>query len=385
MKFSRILLAASIFLALSSVRAQIQPAGSARPVPPTQAAAPPAQAPAAPASPADTTPSQAPPSQSPAIPPPPDAGAPPSPSSTQAQEQSAIKVTTGLVHLVVTVADKKHNFITDLDRDDFKVIENGAPQDIRFFGSETDLPLRIGLLLDTSNSIRPRLEFEKDAAIDFLNRVIRRNQDKAFLMTFDNEPEVIQDFTDDLSKLDSAIRDQRAGGGTALNDAIFAASAKLSNAPLPAGPDPEIRRVIVVISDGNDNLSDHALSDALETAIRAETSVYTISTNTDWLSVDGASPKKYAKDDGDKVLQQFADESGGRAFFPYRADDLAESFTDIGTELRSQYFIAYSPANSAADGHYRKIDVETDRKGLVVRTRRGYYAVPSPTEPASHK
>jgi Ca-activated chloride channel homolog len=319
------------------------------------------------------------------VPPPPDAGAPQSPASSQAQQQAAIKVTTGLVHLVVTVADKKHNFITDLEQSDFRVIENGAPQDIRFFGRETDLPLRIGLLLDTSNSIRPRLEFEKDAAIDFLNRVIRRNKDQAFLMTFDNEPEVIQDFTESLAKLDDAIRDQRAGGGTALNDAIFAASAKLSNAPLPAGPDPEIRRVIVVISDGNDNLSDHALSDALETAIRAEASVYTISTNTDWLSVDGASPKKYAKDDGDKVLQQFADESGGRAFFPYRADDLAASFMDIGTELRSQYFIAYSPANTAADGRYRKIDVQTDQKGLVVRTRRGYYAVPSPSEPGSKK
>jgi Ca-activated chloride channel homolog len=352
MKFSRILLAGIVLLGVLSVRAQVQ----------QTAPDPSAQAPVGPA-PSATAPA--------------DVGAPPTQASPQTPNQPAIKVTTGLVHLVVTVADKKHNFITDLAREDFTVIENGAPQDIRFFGSETDLPLRIGLLLDTSNSIRPRLEFEKDAAIDFLNRVIRRNQDKAFLMTFDNEPEVIQDYTDDLARLTNAIRDQRAGGGTALNDAIYAASAKLSNAPLPAGLDPEIRRVIVVISDGNDNLSDHALSDALETAIRAEASVYTISTNTDWLSLDGASPKKYAKDDGDKVLQQFADESGGRAFFPYRADDLAESFTDIGTELRSQYFIAYSPANSAADGRYRKIDVETDRKGLIVRTRRGYYAMPS--------
>ena len=197
MKFSRILLATIVLLGVLSVRAQEQQTAPA--------------------------------------PPPPDASAPPAQASPQVP-QPAIKVTTGLVHLVVTVADKKHNFITDLAREDFTVIENGAPQDIRFFGSETDLPLRIGLLLDTSNSIRPRLEFEKDAAIDFLNRVIRRNQDKAFLMTFDNEPEVIQDYTDDLARLTSAIRDQRAGGGTALNDAIYAASAKLSNAPLPAGP-----------------------------------------------------------------------------------------------------------------------------------------------------
>jgi VWFA-related protein len=394
MKFSTFVFAASIFLFVPPLRAQIQPTlpGYSPAKPPASAPSenkpdsgsqqPPAQAPApnqapAPASPPDQTP---PPAQV-QVPPPPDQSA----AGPQPPEQSAIKVTTGLVHLVVTVADKKHNFITDLDRSDFTVIENGAPQDIRFFGSETDLPLRIGLLLDTSNSIRPRLEFEKDAAIDFLNRVIRRTQDKAFLMTFDNEPEVIQDYTDDLSHLTSAIRDQRAGGGTALNDAIYAASAKLSNAPLPAGPDPEIRRVIVVISDGDDNLSDHALSDALETAIRAEAAVYTISTNTDWLSLDDATPKKYAKDDGDKILQQFADESGGRAFFPYRADDLAESFTDIGTELRSQYFIAYSPSNAVADGQYRKIDVETDRKGLIVRTRKGYYAAPTGADPSGKK
>ena len=355
MKFPRLVIAA-VFFAISSAAAQ----------------QPPAQQPAAPVPPSQGTPAQ---------PASPGAGQSAIPGQAQSPDQPAIKVTTGLVHLVVTVADKKHNFITDLSRDEFKVIENGTPQDIRFFGSETDLPLRIGLLLDTSNSIRSRLEFEKDAAIDFLNRVIRRKQDQAFLMTFDNEPEVIQDYTDDLARLTAAIRGQRAGGGTALNDAIFAASAKLSNAPLPPGPDPEIRRVVVVISDGNDNLSDHALSEALETAIRSETSVYTISTNTDWLALDtGGAPEKYQKDDGDKILQQFADASGGRAFFPYRADDLAESFTDIGTELRSQYFIAYSPANPTADGRYRKIDVQTVRKGLIVRTRKGYYAVPSTPE-----
>ena len=352
MKSPRTLIAACAFFAISSAGAQAPPAQE-QPAPP------------------QSQPSQPTPSD---------------PGQSQTPNQPTIKVTTGLVHLVVTVADKKHNFITDLSRENFKVIENGLPQDIRFFGSETDLPLRIGLLLDTSNSIRPRLEFEKDAAIDFLNRVIRRNKDQAFLMTFDNEPEVIQDYTEDLAHLTAAIRDQRAGGGTALNDAIFAASAKLSHAPLPVGPDPEIRRVIVVISDGNDNLSDHAVSDALETAIRAETCVYTISTNTDWLSLDtGSAPQKYAKDDGDRILQQFADESGGRAFFPYRADDLAESFTDIGTELRSQYFIAYSPSNSTADGHFRKIDVQTDRKGLVVRTRKGYYAVPAAGDASAGK
>ncbi len=297
----------------------------------------------------------------------------------QAQQQTPIVSTTNLVHLIVTVTDKKHNFITDLDKTDFKVLENGAPQDIRFFGRETGLPLRIALLLDTSNSIRPRLDFEKDAATDFLTKVIRRDRDLAFLMTFDNEPEVIQDYTNDTDVMSEAIREQRAGGGTALNDAICLASEKLSHAPLPKGPDSDIRRVIVVISDGKDNLSDKALSDAIDASIRSEAAIFTVSTNTDWLAIDDANkPSKYNKDEGDRVMQQFADQTGGYAFFPYSTDDLAESFLDIGTELRSQYFIAYAPPPSTtATSQYRKIDVETDRKGLTVRTRKGYYAAPA--------
>jgi len=287
--------------------------------------------------------------------------------------------TTGLVHLVATVTDRRHNFVTDLEQSDFKILEDSTAQDIRFFGRETDLPLRIAVLLDTSNSIRPRLPFEQDAAIDFLNGVIRRNKDMAFLMTFDNEPEVIQDYTGDLALLTAAIRKQRAGGGTALNDAIYRASEKLMSPPLPKGPNPEIRRVLVVISDGEDTLSDHALSDAVESAIRAEAVIYAISTNTDWLSISGDKPHKMHVEGGDKVLQEFADQSGGRVFFPYKVEDLAQSFVDIGAELRSQYFIAYSPKNPMADGKYRKIEVQTDRKGLAVRTRKGYYSVTPPS------
>ena len=295
------------------------------------------------------------------------------------QVRAPIVSTTGLVHLVATVMDRHRNFITDLDQGDFKILEDGAPQEIRYFGRDTDLPLRIGILLDTSNSIRPRLEFEKDAAMDFLQHVIRRNQDQAFLMTFDNEPEVIQDYTGDLALLTDAIRKQRAGGGTALNDAISLAAEKLINPPLPK-VNPEVRRVLVVISDGDDNLSDHALSESVEAAIRAEAAIYCISTNTDWLAIDGDKPRKMHVEGGDKVLEEFADQSGGRVFYPYKVDDLAQSFVDIGTELRSQYFIAYSPTNVQSTGQYHKIEVQTDRKGLNVRTRKGYYAT-TPTSP----
>ena len=302
------------------------------------------------------------------------------PSAAAQAQQPPIVSTTGLVHLVVTVMDRHRGFITDLDKSDFKVLENGVPQDIRFFGRETDLPLRIALLLDTSNSIRPRLEFEKDAAIDFLSKVIRRNRDLAFLMTFDNEPEIIQDYTGDVGVLMGAIREQRAGGGTALNDAICLASERLSHAPPPKAPESDVRRVIVVISDGQDNLSDRALSDAIDASIRSEVAVFAVSTNTDWLAIGNpGKPNKYHVEAGDKVLQQFADQTGGNAFFPYRVDDLAQSFLDIGEELRSQYFIAYAPSNPPPIGQYRKIDVQTDRKGLTVRTRKGYYGVAPPS------
>lgn len=286
------------------------------------------------------------------------------------------------MHLVVTVTDRQHNFITDLQRSDFTVVEDGVTQQIRFFGAETNLPLRIGLLLDTSNSIRARLQFEKDAAMDFLDRVVQRGQDMAFVMTFDNEPEVAQDFTDDLALLTSAIRGQRAGGGTALDDAVFLASEKLAKAPPPRGPDPGMRRVIVVISDGDDNLSDRALSDSIEAAIRSESAIYSISTSTEWLAIDDESkPEKYHLTEGDKVLREFSDETGGRVFFPYKVDDLAQSFMDIGTELRRQYFIAYTPAAPPVKGEYRRIEVQTDRKGLLVRARKGYYAVPASPQP----
>jgi len=299
---------------------------------------------------------------------------PPGEAPGQQKQMPTISVTTGLVHLVATVTDRRHNFITNLEQKEFKITEDGVPQEIKYFGRETDLPLRIGVLLDTSNSIRPRLEFEQDAAIDFLHSVIRRNKDMAFLMTFDNEPEVIQNYTGDIDLLTKAIRKQRAGGGTALHDAIFMAADKLANPPLPVGPAVEVRRVLVVISDGDDNLSDHAKSDAVEAAMRAEACIYAISTNTEWLAVTSGTPRKLHMDPGDKILEEFADQSGGRVFFPYRIDDLAQSFVDIGTELRSQYFIAYAPTNPLSKGEYRRIVVDTERKGLIVRTRKGYYA-----------
>ncbi len=304
------------------------------------------------------------------------------PTPPPGQQQPTIRREVTLVDVLFTVFDRRLKFVTDLQKENFSVFENGQPQDIRFFSRQTDLPLRVGMLLDTSNSIRDRLKFEQEAAIDFLFSVIRRHRDQAFLMTFDNEPSFIQDYTDDLGALRDAILRQRAGGGTALYDAIYAACReRLSHPPRPAGDTPDVvRRVLVVISDGDDNLSSHSRGEAIEMAQRTAVVIYAISTSTQWVSATEErdpikrADRKYHKEEGDKVLQQFADETGGRAYFPYRIDDLAQSFQDIGDELRSQYSLAYVPANKIADGKYRGIRIAVDRKGLLVRSRKGYYA-----------
>lgn len=299
------------------------------------------------------------------------------------QGSQSIVTNVRLVDILFSVVNHSRKFVTDLDKTDFKVSEDGQLQQIRFFSKQTNLPLRIALLLDTSNSIRERLTFEQDAAVNFLYNVMRPDRDQAFLMTFDAEPEVILDYTNDLDKLRDTIQAQRAGGGTALYEAIMKASDKLAKAPLTKGPDPDVRRILVVISDGEDNLSSHTRVDAIEASQRAGTVMYPISTSTEWVSPDETNDmakrmdRKILKNEGDKVLDAFAFETGGRAFFPYHVDDVAQSFLDIGTELRSQYSLAYIPTNGVSDGKYRKIKIEVlNRKGLEVRTRSGYYANP---------
>lgn len=300
------------------------------------------------------------------------------------QEAPPIVQTVELVNLLATVLNRRGKFVTDLSKEDFRVHEDDRAQQIRFFSRETDLPLRIGLLLDTSNSIRDRLKFEQEAAIDFLHAVVRRKKDLAFLMSFDNEADLLQDYTDDLNTLQEVILKQRAGGGTALYRGVYnACTGHLMDPPLPKGDPAEVRRILVVISDGLDSdPSGPSRGQAIEMCQRASTAIYAISTSTDWLSFSGTTPKKYHKTPGDDVLAQFAEETGGRAFFPYRADDLAQSFQDIGEELRSQYSIAYTPTNRIADGRFRRIRVEVERKGLTVRARKGYYAS-RPVRPAT--
>jgi len=304
------------------------------------------------------------------------------PAEPPINSKESIRQNVNLVDVLFTVLNKQNKIVGDLNRDNFRVFDDDALQDIRFFNRQTDMPLRVGFLLDTSNSIRDRLKFEQEAAIDFLYNVIRRDKDQAFLMTVDDEPELVQGFTGDLDKLREVILKQRAGGGTSLYDAIYQACQQLMKLPPSVGdPNKDMRPVLVVISDGDDNLSRHSRGEALEMATRAGIVIYTISTSTNWILTDqeaaghDLSNRKYMKDEGDKVLQQFSDESGGRAFFPYHADDLAQSFAYIGDELRSQYSLAYVPVRPA-DGKFHKIRIEVNAKGLQVRARKGYYAAP---------
>jgi Ca-activated chloride channel homolog len=312
------------------------------------------------------------------------ASAPPAaPNQEPAQQgNQTIRVPVNLVDVLFTVLNRRNKLVPELEKVDFKIWDDKAPQEIRYFSKQTDLPLRIGMLLDTSNSIRDRIKFEQDASVNFLYSVLRRNKDEAFVMTFDDEPQIVQGFTGDTGALRDQITRTRAGGGTAIYDAIYEACVKeLSHPPRPPGDQPDVvRRVMILISDGEDNLSSHTRADAIEMAQRTSVVIYTISTSTQWVSLSQTDPnkmgdRKYHLTDGDKILQELAEETGGRAFFPYHVDDLDQSFQDIGDELRNQYSIAYLPTNYVLDGRYHKIRIEVpDHKGYQVRARRGYFA-----------
>jgi VWFA-related protein len=284
------------------------------------------------------------------------------PSAPADDPLTTIRATTNEVNVVFTVTDKHGRHVTDLKQADFRVIDDNKPPDeLRSFHAETNLPLQVGLLIDASNSVRDRFKFEQESAIEFLNQTVRPRYDRAFVVGFDATPEVTQDFTDNTESLAHGVHELRPGGGTALYDAVyFACRDKL----LKASKSTPVRRAIILLSDGDDNLSHVTREEAIEMAQRAEAIIYTISTN-----VSGT------KGPGDKVLERIADATGGRAFFPFQIRDVANAFAEIQDELRSQYAVSYKPANFKADGHYRTIEiVANDRKNFRVRARRGYYA-----------
>ena len=244
------------------------------------------------------------------------------------------------VNVIFTVTDKHNKFIKDLKQGEFKFLDNNRPpKQIMNFSAETDLPLRVGLLIDASNSIRDRFLFEQDAAIEFLHQIIRPKTDKAFVLAFDEVWDLTQDFTGDLDKLTKGVKVIRPGGGTALWDAVFYACRDKLMKERETGP---VRKAIILVSDGDDNQSRVLRQEAIEMAQRAGVIVYTISTN---LSNN--------PDEGDRSLKMLAETTGGQAFFPFKLQDVANAFHDIHEELRSQYSVFYKPDNFEANGQFR--------------------------------
>ncbi|PYV41704.1 MAG: VWA domain-containing protein [Acidobacteria bacterium] len=269
-------------------------------------------------------------------------------------------VNVDLINVLFTVTDRKGKLVTDLDKSNLKLYEDNKLQNITNFSKETDLPLTIALVIDTSTSIRERFKFEQEAAIDFLYRTIRPKKDKALLVTFDSAIELVQDYTDNPEVLSKAIRQIRPGGGTKMLDAIYLACQEKLKSELG-------RKILILISDGDDNLSLETLTSTLEIAQKSDVAIFAISTNSSGFF--GITAPK-----ADKILKRLAEETGGRAFFPFKAEDLSASFQDIGAELRSQYSLAYRSSNPGRDGSFRSIKIETDRKNLKVKARKGYYA-----------
>jgi VWFA-related protein len=359
MKLRILLFPLALFCLASSLLSQTAPPVSTAPAPQSTPATS-----GAPVS--STTPNAVPPAStgpsSPTAATPPAGQAPPaSPDSANSDEAvTTLRTTVNEVRLVFTVTDRHGHYIKDLKKTDFRVIDDQKPAEIRSFYAETDLPLQVGLLVDASNSVRDRFKFEQDAAIEFLNSIIRPRYDKAFVVGFDATPEVTQDFTDSTENLSAGVRMLRAGGGTAMYDALYFACRDKLLKQEQTGP---VRRAIILLSDGEDNLSHVTREEAIEMAERAEVIVYTISTN-----ISGMKGK------GDKVLERIAEATGGRAFFPFQMREMSDAFQSIQEELRSQYAVAYKPANFVADGSFRTIEILAQDRGLKVRTRKGYYA-----------
>jgi VWFA-related protein len=284
------------------------------------------------------------------------------PQVERADEPARITVDVTAVQMLFTVQDKHGRFVTDLTKDDLEVFENKRPQRIQQFTAESDLPLRLAILIDTSNSIRERFRFEQDAAVEFLKSVMKSRADKAMIVSFDTKPELVTDLIDNPDRLEDGIRHLRPGGGTALYDAIYyACRDKLAMDQ----PRHKFRRAMVVVSDGEDNQSDFTRDQALEMAQKADVVIYAISTNI-----------SRAETDGDKVLRYFTQETGGQAFFPFKVEDLAQSFENIANQLTHQYNLLYRPEPLVTDGLWHNVQLRVrGRKDLLVRCRTGYYAL----------
>lgn len=278
------------------------------------------------------------------------------------------------VRLAVTVTDSKTGrYVVDLKQSDFEVYEDKTPQEIESFSAQSDLPLDVAVLMDTSNSVKAKLKFEKDAAVSFLQTMLTARKDRALFATFDSDIELHQDFTNRLDLLTKAIDKVKAQGSTKMYDAIYQVCEEKMLATASVGK----RRAMVIITDGEDLASERDLKNAIEIAQRSETIIYVISTKSGgFFGVQGGTVDRKE----DKELKKLAEDTGGRAFFTSEVIELERSFSAIARELRSQYLIAYTPTNDKYDGKYRQIDIKLPNyKNLKVRSKTGYVATPPRT------
>lgn len=295
----------------------------------------------------------------------------PTPTPTPADDTGATKVFE--VRLPVTVTQKK-DLISGLTRGDFAIFEDGVQQEITYFSDEkTNPPVYVGVLMDTSPSTAGKLAFEKEAAANFLYTVIQQRKDKAAFMTFDHEVNLRQDFTDKLDLLQRAVdKVKKTGSQTAFFDAVW----QFTDEKLRGVPG---RRVLVVITDGDDTFSRADLKDAIDIAQRTETTIFGISTKAGFLGTVPGVEAGTIKDQGDKTLERLCSETGGQVFFTGNMIELERAFKRISEELRSQYLITYRPADQTLDGRVRKIDVRlVDREKASkykLRTKTSYRAV----------
>jgi Ca-activated chloride channel family protein len=284
-----------------------------------------------------------------------------------AQDQSedigpTLKLGVNEVNLIFTVTDKHGHYIPNLKQSDFALLDdNKAPAKITSFRQQINLPLRVGIVIDASTSIRSRFQFEQQSATEFLLQILRAKSDRAFVMGFDVTPTVTADWTNNIDALESGINRLRPGGGTAMFDAVYTACRdKLLD--VSRGQEP-VRKAMVLISDGDDNQSRVHLDEAIKMCQRAETIVYAISTN--WTPSRGK---------GDQVLTQLASDTGGQVFFPPSVEEMSNSFKNIEEELRSQYALTYTPADFKANGAFRPIYLYSNDRRYFARAKKGYFA-----------
>jgi Ca-activated chloride channel homolog len=285
------------------------------------------------------------------------------PPADQSADTSGTTIRLGVneVSLIFTVTDKHGRYIPNLKQSDFALLDDQkAPAKVNDFRQQINLPLRVGVVIDASTSIRTRFEFEQQSASEFLMEILKARSDRAFVMGFDVTPTVTADWSNNLDALQTGINRLRPGGGTALFDAVYTACRdKLLS---ERGQEP-VRKAMILISDGDDNQSRVHPDEAIKMCERAETIIFAISTN--WTPSRGK---------GDQVLQQMTDSTGGETFFPPSVEEMSSSFRNIEAVLRSQYALTYTPADFKYNGAFRPIYLYCNDRRYQVRAKKGYFA-----------